>query len=311
MSNERRGALLAASAYVLWGLFPLYWPLFEPAGAEEILAHRIIWSFVATSILLLVLGRGRRLVEIITTPRLRWLMLSAGALIGGNWFMYIWGVNNGYVVETSLGYYINPLVTVLLGVLVLSERLRRIQWGALGVGLLAVVVLSIELGHPPYIALFLALSFGSYGLVKKRAGVGPVEGITFEAAMLAPIAAGYLAFATAEGTAESWSQGPWHIALLTTMGIVTALPLLLFSGAANRVSLTTMGMLQYVTPTIQFIIGVAVFHEPMPLGRWAGFALVWVALAVLAIESLVVVRRRRLAPPSYAEVCVEPGGVAA
>lgn len=292
MGDERRGLLLGASAFTLWGLFPLYWPLFEPAGAEEILAHRVLWSLLATAILLVVMRRSSAFRAIWTTPRVRTLMVGAGLLIGVNWFMYIWGVNNGYVVETSLGYYINPLVTVLLGVFILGERLRRLQWGALAVGLVAVLVLSVELGRPPYIALVLAFSFGGYGLVKKQAGVGPVEGITFEALILAPVALGYLIWATAAGTAESWSRGSWHIVLLSTTGVVTAFPLLLFAGAANRVSLTNIGLLQYITPTLQFSIGVAVFHEPMPFGRWVGFFLVWVALLILTVESLVVMRRR-------------------
>ncbi len=292
MVDERRGLLMGAGAFTLWGLFPLYWPLFEPAGAGEILAHRVLWSLVAMTVLLLVTKRSGFLRAIWVDRRLRRLMIGASVLIGINWFTYIWGVNSGHVVETSLGYYINPLVTVLLGVFVLGERLRRLQWVALAIGLAAVLVLSAQLGRPPYIALVLAFSFGGYGLVKKKAGVGPTEGVTFEASVLAPLALGYLAWATVGGTAESWSQGAWHVLLLSTMGIVTALPLLLFAGATNRISLTSVGLLQYITPTLQFTIGVAVFHEPMPLVRWVGFFLVWVALAILTAESFAHLRRR-------------------
>ncbi|MDX6307563.1 MAG: chloramphenicol-sensitive protein RarD [Nocardioidaceae bacterium] len=283
---------MGAAAFAMWGLFPLYWPLFEPAGAEEILAHRVLWSVVSLALLLAVSRRWAALRAIWLSPRLRALMSAAGVLIGINWFTYIWGVNNGHVVETALGYYINPLVSVLLGVAVLGERVRRVQWAALAIGLLAVLVLGLEVGRPPYIALILAFSFGSYGLIKKKAGVGPTEGITYESLVLAPVALGYLMWATAEGTAQLWSHSAWQLALLPTTGVVTALPLLLFAGSANRISLTSVGLLQYITPTLQFIIGVAVFHEPMPLARWLGFLLVWLALTILTVESLVVLRSR-------------------
>ncbi len=292
MADERRGVLLGGVAFALWGLFPLYWPLLEPAGAEEILAHRVLWSLLVTAILVAVAGKMPAFRAIWVTPRVRALMLAASLLIAVNWFTYIWGVNNGYVVETSLGYYINPLVTVLLGVFVLGERLRRVQWLALAIGFAAVLVLSVGLGRPPYISLVLAFSFGTYGLLKKQAAVGPTEGIAFETVVLAPLALGYLGWATAAGSAQSWSQGPWHVVLLSTTGAVTALPLILFAGAANKVPLATLGMLQYIAPTLQFLIGVAVYHEAITLTRWAGFVLVWVALLLLSVESVVAMRRR-------------------
>ncbi len=292
MTDERRGVLLGGVAFTLWGLFPLYWPLLEPAGAEEILAHRVLWSLLATSILVVVARKSSAFRAIWTTPRVRALMLVASVLIAVNWFAYIWGVNHGYVVETSLGYYINPLVTVLLGVFVLGERLRRVQWLALAIGFAAVCVLSVALGRPPYISLVLAFSFGTYGLLKKQAAVGPTEGIAFETVVLAPVALGYLAWATAAGTAQSWSQGVGHVALLSTTGVVTALPLILFAGAANKVPLATLGMLQYIAPTLQFLIGVLVYSEPMSLARWIGFILVWVALLLLSTESILAMRRR-------------------
>lgn len=297
MSEERRGELLGSAAFALWGLFPLYWPLLEPAGAEEILAHRILWSLVVMAVVIVVLKRSSAYRAIWTTPRVRWMMIGASLLIGVNWFTYIWGVNHDHVVETSLGYYINPLVTVLLGVFVLGERLRQVQWAALGIGFVAVLVLSVGLGRPPYISLVLAFSFGIYGLLKKQAAVGPTEGIAFEAAFLAPLAFGYLTFATVRGTAEGWSEGPWHLLLLSTTGVVTALPLILFAGAANKVPLATVGLLQYIAPTLQFILGVAVFGEDMPLARWLGFLLVWLALAILTVDSLAVARRTHLDRP--------------
>jgi len=292
MSEERRGLLLGAAAFGLWGLFPLYWPLLEPADATEILAHRVLWSLLVTGFLLVASRRVSRLREMWTDRRVRFAMTGAGVVIGFNWFTYIWGVNNGHVVETSLGYYINPLVTVLLGVAVLGERLRRWQWGAVGIGFVAVLVLALELGRPPWVSLVLALSFGTYGLLKKQAAVGPVEGLTYEALVLAPVAIGYVGWLSYAGEASAWSQGSSHIALLATTGLVTALPLLCFAGAANRIPLSTVGLLQYIAPTLQFALGVWVFGEPMPLTRWVGFALVWVALIILTVESIVALRRR-------------------
>ncbi|MBA3264812.1 MAG: EamA family transporter RarD, partial [Nocardioidaceae bacterium] len=278
MSENRRGLLLGAAAYVMWGLFPLYWPLLQPAGAVEILAHRVLWSLVLMLGVLLVLRRGATLRAIWARPRIRYSMMGAGIVIGFNWGTYIWGVNTGHVVETSLGYYINPLVTVLLGVTVLGEHLRRWQWIALAIGTLAVVVLTLELGRLPWIALVLAFSFAFYGLLKKTAGTGPVEGLTYEGFVLAPIALAYVVWLSYAGQAQAWSHGADQLALLATTGLVTTIPLLCFAGAANRIALSTLGLLQYIGPTLQFLIGVVVYDEPMSAVRWAGFSLVWLAL---------------------------------
>jgi chloramphenicol-sensitive protein RarD len=290
--EDPRGLALGAAAFGLWGLFPLYWPLLEPAAASEILAHRILWSLIVTAGLLLATRRTAALRAIWRDRRARLALTGAGVVIGFNWFTYIWGVNNGHVVETSLGYYINPLVTVLMGVVILGERLRRWQWLALSVAFVAVVVLTLELGRPPWISLVLAFSFGTYGLLKKRAHVGPVEGLTFEGTVLAPVALAYLIWLTAVGQASSWSYGVDHVALLATTGVVTAAPLLCFAGAANRISLTSLGLLQYIAPTLQFLLGVVVFDEPMPAARWVGFALVWFALAIFTVDSFMASRRR-------------------
>jgi chloramphenicol-sensitive protein RarD len=300
VSEERRGLLYGVLAFSLWGLFPLYWPLLEPANAAEILAHRVVWSLVVMAVLVVALGRGPALRALWTRPKMRYAMIGAGVTIGFNWFTYIWGVNSGHVVETSLGYYINPLVTVLLAVAVLGERLRRLQWAALAIGGLAVLVLSVGLGRPPWISLVLAFSFGTYGLLKKQAGPGPVEGLTFEALVLAPFAIGYLVWLSLVGEATGWSQGPGHVALLATTGLVTALPLLLFAGSANRIPLSTLGLLQYIAPTVQFLLGVLAFREPMSTARWIGFTLVWLALAILTFDSLAAFRRRPSAHPSSA-----------
>lgn len=286
MSEQRRGLLLGAAAFGLWGLFPLYWPLLEPADAFEILGHRIAWSLIVVAVLLVASRRLDQLRLIWTHPRVRWAMLGASIVIAVNWATYIWGVNNDHVVETSLGYYINPLVTVLLGVVILKEELRPWQWAALGVAFVAVLVLSVQLGRPPWISLILAFSFGMYGLLKKAAAVGPIEGVTFETLVLAPFAIGFLAWLSYADRATAWSHGVNHLLLLATTGFVTAVPLLCFAGSANRISLSTLGLLQYIAPTLQFAVGAFLYSEPMPPLRWVGFGLVWLALVVLTVESL-------------------------
>lgn len=301
MSDERRGLLFGAGAFGLWGLFPLYWPLLEPTSATEILAHRVVWSLLLSLALLVVVRRTGALRVIWDDPRTRLVMTGAGCVIAVNWFMYIWGVNNGYVVETSLGYYINPLVTVLLGVAVLGERLRRLQWMALGIAFVAVVVLTFQLGRPPWVALVLAFSFGTYGLLKKQAAVGPIAGLSYEGLVLAPVTLGYLVWLSVVGQATAWSHGFDHVGLLMTTGVVTALPLLLFAGSANRISLTSLGLLQYTAPTLQFLLGVVVFDEEMTTVKWIGFSLVWAALVILTVESVVTSRRRQALPVEAVE----------
>jgi chloramphenicol-sensitive protein RarD len=288
--EDPRGLALGAAAFGLWGLFPLYWPLLEPAAASEILAHRILWSLIVTAGLLLATRRTAALRAIWRDRRARLALTGAGVVIGFNWFTYIWGVNNGHVVETSLGYFVNPLVTVLMGVFILGERLRRWQWAALGIAALAVVVLTLDYGRPPWIALVLAFSFGSYGLCKKQADAPAIESTTFETMVTGPIALVYLAWLQWHGGANVAAHGPGHTLLLMSAGIVTAVPLVCFGGAAIRVPLVTLGLLQYLTPTLQFGLGVLYFHEDMPVGRWIGFGLVWVALVILTAESL---RHRR------------------
>lgn len=293
MSEQRRGFLLGVAAYGIWGAFPLYWPLLEPAGAVEILAHRILWSMLTMGVLVVVLGRGRHLRAILADRRTRTLLTVGAIVIAVNWATYIWGVNNGHVVETSLGYFINPLVTVLMGVLILGETMRRLQWMALGVAALAVVVLTVDYGRPPWIALVLACSFGTYGLAKKQADTGAVEGLAFETAVLAPVAAAYVGWLVVVGESGFGSHGLGHAALLMTTGAVTALPLICFGAAATRLPMVTLGLLQYLAPVLQFVVGLLVFHEEMPVGRWVGFGLVWLALVVFTVES-VNHRRRQL-----------------
>lgn len=286
MSETRRGFFYGVAAYGLWGAFPLYWVLLEPAGAIEILAHRVVWSVVTMGLAVALLSRGSELKRIARTPRTRRLLLVGAVTIAVNWAGFIWGVNNGHVVEASLGYFINPLVTVLMGVVVLGEQLRPLQWGALGVATLAVVVLTLDYGRLPWVALVLACSFGTYGLAKKLAGAGAVESLAFETAALAPLAAAYLGWLSLSGRSEFTGHGVAHTALLTSTGVVTALPLIFFGAAAVRLSMVSLGLLQYLAPILQFATGLLVFHEPMPAGRWVGFLLVWLALAVFTVESI-------------------------
>ncbi len=284
VSSTRRGALYGASAYLLWGLFPLYWPLLEPSGALEVLAHRILWSLVVVAVLLAV---TRRLgaVRAALADRGRALRLAlAAVVIAVNWGTYIYGVTNERVVETSLGYFVNPIVTVLLGVVVLGERLRPAQWTALGAAFVAVVVLTVENGSPPWLALVLAFSFGTYGLLKKTAGVGAVEGLAIETAVLLPVAAAYVAFIGVSGAGTFASEGAGHAGLLVLSGLITAVPLLLFGAAASRVPLTTLGVLQYLAPTLQFLLGVTLFDEPLPVVKLLGFVLVWIGLALFTAD---------------------------
>jgi chloramphenicol-sensitive protein RarD len=286
VSEQRRGFLLGVAAYSMWGIFPLYWTLLEPAGAVEILAHRVAWSLLVMVGLTVALRRTSQLRAIFRSPRLLALLTVASVVIGFNWGGFIWGVNNHRVVEVSLGYFINPLVTVLLGVVVLGERLRPLQWTAIGIATLAVVGLTIDYGQPPWVAFLLAGSFGTYGLAKKKAGVEAVESLTFETMVLTPIALGYLVWLSADGSANFADHGVPHALLLASTGLVTAVPLICFGAAAIRVSMTTIGLLQYLAPTIQFALGLLVFDEKMTPVKWLGFAFVWLALAIFTIEAL-------------------------
>ena len=295
MTSSRRGTLYGASAYLLWGLFPLYWPLLRPSGSLEVLAHRIVWSLVVV-LALLALTRRLPAVRAAVADRRRLGMLTlAAVVIAVNWVTFIYGVTHDRVVEVSLGYFVNPIVTVLLGVVVLGERLRPAQWAALGAAALAVVVLTVENGRPPWLALALAFSFATYGLLKKTAGVGAVEGLVVETAVLLPVAAGYLALLGISGAGTFGTEGPGHAVLLALSGLVTAVPLLAFGAAASRVTLTTLGLLQYLAPTIQFALGVTLFDEPLPVARLVGFLLVWSGLALFTADLVRSSRARRAA----------------
>ena len=295
MTDQRRGLLYGVAAYSAWGIFPLYFRLLKPAGALEILAHRVIWSLVTVGVLIVVFRRWRWFRT--AGFRTLGLLSVAAVLVAVNWFVYIYGVNSDRVIETALGYFINPLVSVLLGVVVLHERLRRTQWVALAIGAIAVVVLTVDYGRPPWIAVTLAFSFGLYGLIKKVVGAPAVEGLTTESLVLLLPSLGYVTWLTWQGDAAFGSVSVGHTVLMVLSGTLTAGPLLAFAAAANRVPLATIGLLQYLTPTLQFLLGVTVLGEQMPVARWAGFALVWVALIVFSVDTVRAVRRSRLARP--------------
>ncbi|WP_338782487.1 EamA family transporter RarD [Streptomyces sp. DG1A-41] len=285
------GLLNGFAAYGMWGLVPLFWPLLKPAGAVEILAHRMVWSLVFVGTALLVLRRWAWAGELLRQPRRLGLVTVAATVITVNWGLYIWSVNSGHVVEASLGYFINPLVTIAMGVLLLKERLRPVQWLAVGTGGAAVVVLTVGYGRPPWISLGLAFSFATYGLVKKKLNLGGVESLAAETVVQFLPALGFLVWLTAQGDSTFTTEGAGHAALLASAGIVTALPLVCFGAAAIRVPLSTIGLLQYLTPVFQFLLGVFYFHEAMPPERLAGFALVWLALTLLTWDALRTARR--------------------
>ncbi|KPI20857.1 RarD protein, DMT superfamily transporter [Actinobacteria bacterium OK074] len=298
-AEQRTGLLNGFAAYGIWGLVPLFWPLLKPAGSVEILAHRMVWSLLVVGVALLVLRRWTWAGELLRRPRKLALVTVAAAVITVNWGVYIWAVNSGHVVEASLGYFINPLVTIALGVLLLKERLRPAQWAAVGIGFAAVVVLTVGYGQPPWISLCLAFSFATYGLVKKKVNLGGVESLAAETAIQFVPATAYLVWLSATGHSTFGSHGPGHAALLASTGIVTALPLVCFGAAAIRVPLSTLGLLQYLAPVFQFVLGIVYFHEAMPPERWAGFALVWLALTLLTGDAVRVARRgvRPVFPP--------------
>ncbi|GAB3067881.1 EamA family transporter RarD [Micromonospora schwarzwaldensis] len=295
MNQLRLGYLYGIGAYLLWGFFPIYLKLLRPAGPVEILAHRIIWSVAFVALLLAAMRHVSFLRALARRPRALAGIAFAAALIAVNWGTYIYGVNSDRVVETALGYFINPLVSVLFGVLALRERLRPTQWAALGVGALAVAVLTADYGRLPWLALTLAFSFAGYGLVKKQLGLPAAEGLFVESAVLALPALAYLGWLSARGDSTFGHVSAGHTALLVLAGAATAIPLLLFAGAANRLPLSTVGMLQYLAPILQLGCGVLIFHEPMPPARLAGFALVWLALLVFTVDALRHTRRTRAA----------------
>lgn len=294
--SPRRGYVSGVVAYIMWGFFPIYFHGLRPAGAVEILAHRVVWSAVSVAVLITVIRRWRALRDLTRRPRTVAGISLAAVLIAVNWGVYIYGVNSDHVVETSLGYFINPLLSVLLGVFVLRERLSAAQWVAIGIGAAAVVVITVDYGRLPWIALTLAATFGTYGLVKKRLALPPAEGLQMEATILLPPALAYLGWLTVAGQSTFTTISPAHTVLLLLTGIMTALPLLLFADSANRIPLTALGILQYITPVLQFLVGLLIYHEPLPLAELVGFALVWLAIVIFTWDAMRRTRRTRPEP---------------
>lgn len=298
LALDPRGLATGLGAYLLWGVLPLYFELLKPSGAVEVVAHRVLWSLIFCAAVLSATRTWRAFGVVLRNRRTMALVATAAVLLAVNWLTFVFAALSGHVVDASLGYFINPLVTVLLAVVVLRERLRRLQWVSLGFGALAVVVITVGYGRLPWVALTLAVSFGVYGLIKNRVGrsVAAAPGLAAETLVLAPVSAGYLIWLQTTGDATFGASGGWHALALAGTGIATALPLLLFGEAARRLPLSVVGMLQYLAPVLQFLIGVLLLHETMPPARWWGFALVWVALVLLTVDGVRNQRSRRPRP---------------
>ena len=283
MSKNKLGLLFGVSAYSLWGAFPLYWPLLEPANPLEIVSHRAVWSLVFCFIILAATKALKSTLVTLKRPTVAVKLFLSSLLISVNWLVYIWATNNEHVVEASLGYYINPLIIIGFGVIFLKEKMRPLQWAAVTIATLGVLVLTFDYGRLPWIALALAVSWGSYGLIKKQLGLGALEGLAIETLISSVFYLSYLIYIGNQGTGQ-FGHGWGMTALLISAGAVTAIPLLLFNGSTNRLPLTTIGLLQYITPTLQFSIGVWILNEDMPTARWVGFLIIWAALVALALD---------------------------
>jgi chloramphenicol-sensitive protein RarD len=283
LSKNKLGLLFGVSAYSLWGAFPLYWPLLEPANPLEIVSHRAVWTLVFCFIVLAATKALKSTLVTLKRPTVAIKLFLSSLLISINWLVYIWATNNEHVVEASLGYYINPLIIIGFGVIFLKEKMRSLQWAAVAIASIGVLVLTFDYGRLPWIALALAVSWGSYGLIKKQLGLGALEGLTIETLISSVFYLAYLIYLGNQGVGQ-FGQSWGLTVLLISAGAVTAIPLLLFNGSTNRLPFTTIGLLQYITPTLQFSIGVWVLNEDMPTARWIGFLIIWAALVTLAID---------------------------
>jgi chloramphenicol-sensitive protein RarD len=266
-------------------MFPLYWPLLEPANPLEIVSHRAVWTLIFCVIVLAITHALKSTLATFRRPKVAIKLFLASVLISINWLIYIWATNNGHVVEASLGYYINPLIIIAFGVILLKEKMRRLQWVAVSIATVGVIILTVDYGRLPWVALGLALSWGTYGLVKKQLGLGALEGLAIETMIAFIPYCGYLIFIGSKGEGQ-FGHGAGLTILLISAGAVTAIPLLLFNGSTTRLPYSTIGLLQYITPTIQFSIGVWVNNEAMPTARWVGFIFIWLALMTLATDLL-------------------------
>ncbi len=286
------GLLYALGAYIMWGLFPIYWKWLQAVPALQVIGHRIVWSFVLLVVVIIATRQWTKFRSTLTL-RILGIYFVAGLLLSVNWLIYVWGVNAGHIVETSLGYFINPLLSVLLGMIFLGERLRPAQWVAIGLAAFGVIYLTLTYGSLPWIALSLAFTFGFYGLVKKVAPLGSLYGLTLETGLMFLPALGYLIFAESTGQAAFGHIGNVSVLLLVGAGVVTTIPLLMFASAARRIPLTMVGVMQYIAPTLQFLIGVLIYKEPFSTSRLIGFSLVWTALIFFWAEGYIAYRARK------------------
>jgi chloramphenicol-sensitive protein RarD len=280
-----KGILSGIGAYALWGFFPIYWKYLHDVPALQVIGHRIGWSFILLILIILASQQWREFRAAVLQPRVIGIYSIAAILLSVNWLVYVWGVNAGFIVETSLGYFINPLLSVLLGVIFLRERLRPSQWIPVSIAALGVIYLTVIYGRPPWIALSLAFSFGFYGLVKKLAPLGSLHGLTLETGMVFPAALIYLLIVEVNGSGAFLHQSTLIDAFLIGAGVVTTIPLLMFASAARQIPLTVVGLLQYIAPTLQFLIGVFVYKEPFDQSHLIGFGIVWLALVIFWVEN--------------------------
>jgi chloramphenicol-sensitive protein RarD len=290
----KKGIIYGIGAYLLWGFFPIYWKWLKAVPATQLIAHRIIWSFILLTIIVLATRQGRAFRAAALHRRVVLIYLASGILLAINWLTYVWAVNAGFIVETSLGYFINPLISVLLGVLFLHEKLRTWQWILIGLAAVGVFYVALSYGQFPWIALTLAFSFGIYGLVKKIAPLGSLHGLTLETGLLFLPAVGFLVMMEMQGQGAFLHSGITADLLMAGAGVVTAVPLLMFSSAAQRIPLSMVGVLQYITPTMQFLLGVLVYREPFNRSHLIGFCIVWLALILFWIEGFLASRRLRV-----------------
>lgn len=294
-TTSRSGLLFGVASYGIWGLLPLYFIVLDFASPLEIVANRTLWSLVFCAVLLPFMGGFGQIVRILKQRRQMLYLSAAAALIATNWLVYVYAVTNDQIVQASLGYFINPIVTVLLGVVVLRERLRRLQWLAVGISVLAVCIIAVGYGHLPWLAFTLAATFGLYGLVKSYTGreTGALAGLGVETLLLAPLALLVMLWLDQQGQGHLLRDSSAHTLLLMSAGIITALPLILFAAAARRLPLSVLGLLQYLAPSMQFLIGVYIEREAMSPSRWIGFGLIWLALTIISTDAVRHTRRNR------------------
>lgn len=285
--ETRRGLLYGFSAYILWGIFPLYFALLSRSGAIEIVAYRLVFSLLFCLLLIAVVRKMQVYLSLLTDRRAFLTLTLAGVLVTANWTIFVWGVNNGHALDASLGYFINPLFSAFLGRVIYREHMRPMQWFAFGIGLISVVVLTVLYGSIPWIALALAFSFGTYGAVKKSLGtsVDALCGLAIETTVLSVAALAFLIYLSASGVATVTYPSSYAL-LLTLCGPITAIPLLLFAGATSRLPLSTIGMIQYINPIIQFLLAWLILDEPMPSARWVGFIIIWFAVAFFVVDAV-------------------------